>query len=113
MQLAGRAGHRDRTYARWRIWLAVAFAVAVGIVFLLPFVSSPQPEEELQTAPTSITLEALGIVRQHRHTGISSLCVDYISKEGKQPTLSQWNIRREERPRRRRGRERGDSCLKY
>jgi hypothetical protein len=55
MQMAGRAGHRDRTYARWWIWLAVAFAVAVGIIFFLPFLSSPQPEEELQTAPTSIT----------------------------------------------------------
>jgi hypothetical protein len=55
MRIAGRSGHRDRTYARWWIWLAVAFAVAVGIIFLLPFLSSPQPEEELQTAPTSIT----------------------------------------------------------
>jgi hypothetical protein len=53
--MAGRAGHKDRTYARWWIWLAVAFAVAVGITFLLPFLSSPQPEQELQTAPTSIT----------------------------------------------------------
>ncbi len=50
-----RAGHRDRTYARWWLWLAVAFAVAVGIIFVLPFLSSPQPEQELQTAPTSIT----------------------------------------------------------
>jgi hypothetical protein len=33
----------------------VAFAVAVGIIFVLPFLSSPQPEQELQTAPTSIT----------------------------------------------------------
>jgi hypothetical protein len=55
MQIAGRAGHRHKTYARWWIWLAVAFAVAVGIIFLLPFLTSPQPEEELQTAPTSIT----------------------------------------------------------
>ena len=55
MQMTGGAGHRDRTYARWWIWLAVAFAVAVGIIFLLPFLSSPQPEQELQTAPTSIT----------------------------------------------------------
>jgi hypothetical protein len=53
--MAGGPGHRDRTYARWWIWLAVAFAVAVGIIFLLPFLSSPQPEQELQTAPTSIT----------------------------------------------------------
>jgi hypothetical protein len=55
MRIADRSGHRDRTYARWWIWLAAAFAVAVGIIFLLPFLSSPQPEEELQTAPTSIT----------------------------------------------------------
>jgi hypothetical protein len=55
MQMAGRVGHRDRTYGRWWIWLAVAFAVAVGIIFVLPFFSSPQPEEELQTAPSSIT----------------------------------------------------------
>ena len=55
MQMAGRAGHRDRTYARWWIWLAVAFAVAVGIILVLPFLSSPQPEEELQSPPTSIT----------------------------------------------------------
>ena len=55
MQMAGRAGHRDRTYAQWWIWLIVVFAVAVGIIFLLPFLSSPQPEQELQTAPTSIT----------------------------------------------------------
>jgi hypothetical protein len=53
--MAGRAGHRDRTYGRWWIWLAVVFAVAVGIIFILPFLSSPQLEEELQTAPTSIT----------------------------------------------------------
>jgi hypothetical protein len=53
--MAHGAGHRDRTYGRWWIWLAVAFAVAVGIIFLLPFLSSPQPEEELQTAPSSIT----------------------------------------------------------
>lgn len=53
--MAGRAGHSDRTYAQWWIWLIVAFAVAVGIIFLLPFLSSPQPEQELQTAPTSIT----------------------------------------------------------
>ena len=55
MQMAGQAGHRDRTYARWWIWLIVSFAVAVGIIFLLPFLSSPQPEQELQTAPSSIT----------------------------------------------------------
>ncbi len=55
MQMADRAGHRDRTYAQWWIWLIVAFGVAVGIIFLLPFLSSPQPEQELQTAPTSIT----------------------------------------------------------
>ncbi len=54
--MAGRAaGHRDKKYAQWWIWLAVAFAVALGIIFLLPFLSSPQPEEELQTPPTSIT----------------------------------------------------------
>jgi hypothetical protein len=53
--MARRAGHRDRTYARWWLWLAVAFAVAVGIIFVFPFLSSPQPEQELQTAPTSIT----------------------------------------------------------
>jgi hypothetical protein len=32
-----------------------AFAVAVRIIFLLPFLFSPQPEEELQAATTSIT----------------------------------------------------------
>lgn len=53
--MAGRAGHRDRTYAQWWIWLEVAFAIAVGIMFLLPFLSLPQPEQELQTAPNSIT----------------------------------------------------------
>jgi hypothetical protein len=35
--------------------LAVAFAVAVGIIFVLPFLSLPQPEQEFQTSPTSIT----------------------------------------------------------
>ena len=54
-QLAGRAGHRDKRYAQWWIWLAVAFVVALGIVFILPFLSSPQPEQEMQTPPTSIT----------------------------------------------------------
>lgn len=55
IHMVGRAGHRDRTYARWWIWLAVAFVVAVGIIFLLPFLFSAQPQEELQTPPTSIT----------------------------------------------------------
>src|SRR5918998_6209127 len=54
-QMAGRAGHRDKRYAQWWIWLAVAFVVALGIVFILPFLTSPQPEQELQTPPTSIT----------------------------------------------------------
>ncbi len=55
MQMAGRSGHRDRTYAHWWIWLAAAFAIAVGIIFILPFLSSPQPAQELQNPPTSIT----------------------------------------------------------
>lgn len=53
--MAGRAGHRDRRFGLWWIWLAVAFAIALGVVFALPFLSSPQPEQELQTPPTSIT----------------------------------------------------------
>ena len=53
--MAGRAGHRDRGFGLWWIWLAVAFAIALGVVFVLPFFSSPQPEQELQTPPTSIT----------------------------------------------------------
>jgi hypothetical protein len=53
--MAGRAGHRDRRFGLWWIWLAVAFAIALGVVFVLPFLSSPQPEQELQTPPTSIT----------------------------------------------------------
>ena len=69
MQMAGRAGHRDKTYARWWIWLAVAFAVPVGIIFLLPFLTSPQPEEELQTAPTSIT-QADSMNNQSEHSTV-------------------------------------------
>ncbi len=53
--MASRAGHRDRGFGLWWIWLAVAFAIALGVVFVLPFFSSPQPEQELQTPPTSIT----------------------------------------------------------
>jgi hypothetical protein len=53
--MAGRAGHRDRRYGLWWIWLAAAFAVALGVVFVFPFLTSPQPEQVLQTPPTSIT----------------------------------------------------------
>ena len=53
--MTGRAGHRDRGFGLWWIWLAFAFAIALGVVFVLPFFSSPQPEQELQTPPTSIT----------------------------------------------------------
>jgi hypothetical protein len=53
--MAGRAGHRDRRYGLWWIWLTVAFAIALVVIFVLPFLSSPQPEQELQTPPTSIT----------------------------------------------------------
>jgi hypothetical protein len=53
--MAGRAGHRDRRYGLWWIWLAFAFAIALSVIFVLPFLSSPQPEQELQTPPTSIT----------------------------------------------------------
>ena len=53
--MAGRAGHRDRGFGLWWIWLAVAFAIALGVVFVLPFLTSHQPEQELQTPPTSIT----------------------------------------------------------
>jgi hypothetical protein len=53
--MAGGAGHRDRGFGLWWIWLAVAFAIALAVVFVLPFFSSPQPEQELQTPPTSIT----------------------------------------------------------
>ena len=53
--MAGRAGHSDKRYAQWWIWLAVAFVVALGIIFILPFLASPQPEQEMQTPPTSIT----------------------------------------------------------
>lgn len=53
--MSGRAGHRDRRYGQWWIWLAAAFAVALGVIFVFPFLSSPQPEQELQTPPVSIT----------------------------------------------------------
>ena len=53
--MAGRAGHRDRGFGLWWIWLAVAFTIALGVVFILPFFSSPQPVQELQNPPTSIT----------------------------------------------------------
>ena len=42
-------GHRDRAYARWWIRRTVVFAVAVAIIFVLPFLSSSsQPEQQLQ-----------------------------------------------------------------
>ena len=53
--MAGRAGHRDRGFGLWWIWLALAFTIALGVVFILPFFSSPQPVQELQNPPTSIT----------------------------------------------------------
>ncbi len=53
--MAGRAGHRDRRYGLWWMWLAAAFAVGLGVVFVFPFLTSPQPEQVLQTPPTSIT----------------------------------------------------------
>jgi cytoskeletal protein RodZ len=53
--MAGRAGHRDRRYGVWWIWLAAAFVVALGVIFVFPFLTSPQPEQVLETPPTSIT----------------------------------------------------------
>jgi hypothetical protein len=53
--MAGRADHRNRRYGLWWIWLAAVFAVALGVVFVFPFLTSPQPEQVLQTPPTSIT----------------------------------------------------------
>ncbi|MFL6482054.1 MAG: hypothetical protein ACJ70R_03900 [Nitrososphaera sp.] len=53
--MTARAGHRDKGYARWWIWLGVAFAVALVVMFILPYLSSPQPAQELQVPPTSIT----------------------------------------------------------
>ncbi len=53
--MTSRAGHRDRRYGLWWIWLAVAFVVTLGVIFVFPFLSSTQPEQELQTPPTSIT----------------------------------------------------------
>ena len=48
-------GHRDRAYARWWIWLAVVFAVAIGLIYIVPLIFSSQPQEELESVPTSIT----------------------------------------------------------
>jgi hypothetical protein len=53
--MTARAGHRDKGFAKWWIWLVVAFAVALSVIVILPFLSSPQPAQELQTPPTSIT----------------------------------------------------------
>lgn len=53
--MSGRAAHRNSRYGLWWIWLAAAFAVAIGVIFVFPFLSSPQPEQELQTPPESIT----------------------------------------------------------
>ena len=53
--MAGRTSHRDRRYGVWWIWLAAAFAVALGVIFVFPFLTSPQPEQVLETPPTSIT----------------------------------------------------------
>jgi flagellar basal body-associated protein FliL len=53
--MAGRAGHRDRRYGLWWVWLAVAFVVALSVIFVYPFISSPQPEQALRSPPTSIT----------------------------------------------------------
>ncbi len=53
--MTARAGHRDKGYAKWWIWLVVAFAVALSVMFILPYLTSPQPAQELQTPPTSIT----------------------------------------------------------
>jgi len=53
--MAARAGHRDKGYAKWWIWLGVAFVVALAVLFILPYLSSPQLPQELQIPPTSIT----------------------------------------------------------
>ncbi len=53
--MSGRAGHRDRRYGLWWIWLAAVFAVALGVMFVFPFLTAPQPEQQLQTPPASIT----------------------------------------------------------
>lgn len=66
--MSGRASHRDKRYGLWWIWLAAAFAVALGVIFVFPFLSSPQPEQELQTPPESIT-EADPMDNQSQETG--------------------------------------------
>jgi hypothetical protein len=67
--MADQAGHRDSRFGLWWIWLAVAFAIALGVVFVLPFFSSPQPEQELQTPPTSIT-QADSMDNQSQHSAV-------------------------------------------
>jgi hypothetical protein len=37
------------------VMVGSGFCIAVGIIFVFPFLSSPQPEQKIQTAPTSIT----------------------------------------------------------
>ena len=53
--MANPGGHRDRGYVKWWIILAVVFVVAIGTIYLGPFVASPQPQEDLESTPTSIT----------------------------------------------------------
>ena len=53
--MSGAGGHRDRGYTKWWIGMAAVVAATVGIVYLAPFILSPQPEQELESQPTSIT----------------------------------------------------------
>lgn len=53
--MANPGGHRDKGYVKWWIILAVVFVVAIGTIYLGPFIASPRPQQELESPPTSIT----------------------------------------------------------
>jgi cytoskeletal protein RodZ len=54
-KMANPGGHRDRGYVKWWVILGVVFVVAIGTIYLGPFVASPRSQEELESPPTSIT----------------------------------------------------------
>jgi hypothetical protein len=53
-EMANAGGHRDRSYAKWWVILGVVLAVSLVLIYIGPFASS-QPNDILQSPPTSIT----------------------------------------------------------
>ncbi len=58
----------------------MAFAVSVGIIFVFPFLSSPQPEQELQTEPTPIT-QGDSVNNQSEQSAAEQSCSEELERQ--------------------------------